>query len=152
MVHDRAVDPWLVFVSHSRRDRSSTLRLVRRLRSTGLHPWICGPELHSPAWRDTVFPQIEHCRMVVVVSSAHADAADGVRQEIAYAELLGKPVVRVGAHDTGLRSVPQRQHEACCVRGVDDDAQFAAHRSATSVFTERRQGHVDERLTLQLQP
>ncbi len=152
MVHDHAVDPWLVFVSHSRRDRSFTLRLVRRLRSAGLRPWVCGPELHSPAWRETVFPQIEHCRLVVVVSSVHADAADGVRQEIAYADLLGKPVVRVSADDTWLRSLPQRQYKACSVRGVDDDAQFAAHRSAASMFPERGQGHVDERLTLQLQP
>lgn len=152
IVLDHAVDPGLVFVSHSRRDRSSTLRLMRRLRDAGLRTWICGPELHSPAWQDTVFPQIELCGMVVVVSSAHADAADGVRHEIAYAELLGKPVVRLGADETWPRSLPHRQYKARGVRRVNDDAEFAAHRGATRVFPERRQGHVDERLTLQLQP
>ncbi len=153
MVLGQAVGPGLVFVSHSRRDRSATLRLVRCLRDAGLRTWICGPELHSPAWRDTIFPQIERCDMVVVVSSAHAAAADGVRQEIAYAELLGRPVHLVDVTaETWPRSLPHRQDEARGVRRVDDDTEFAAHRGATCVFPQRRQRHLDERVTLQLKP
>ncbi|MFJ6148889.1 toll/interleukin-1 receptor domain-containing protein [Streptomyces anulatus] len=152
MVYRHAVEPSLVFVSHSRHDRSATLRLVRRLRAVGLHTWICGPELHSPAWRDTIFPHIERCSMLIVVSSAYADAADGVREEIAYAELLGKPVVRINAGETWLRSLPHRQYKACSIRRMEDDAEFAADRRARGMFPKRRQDHVDEHLALQLQP
>ncbi|MGW8877653.1 toll/interleukin-1 receptor domain-containing protein [Streptomyces mirabilis] len=90
---DAAVDPGLIFVSHSRWDRPSAMRLVSRLQDAGLRTWISGPELHCPAWQDTVFPHIDNCAAVVVVASGHAAAADGVIQEIAYAKRLGKPVI-----------------------------------------------------------
>lgn len=148
---DRAAACGFVFVSHSRRDRLSALWLVGRLRDAGLRTWICGPELHAPAWRDMVFPQIERCTLAVVVSSVYADAADGVRQEIAYAELLGRRVVRFGADEAWPRSLPHRQCEARGVRRVHDDAQFTADRGAAPVLPERCQSRGDEGLPLQLQ-
>jgi len=87
------MEPGHIFVSYSRWDRARALSLVARLREGRLSTWMCGPEWHCPAWQETVFPRIDDCSALLVVASPHADAADGVRQEIAYAKRLGKPVI-----------------------------------------------------------
>ena len=84
-----------IFVSHSRWDRARAMSLVDSLLASGMSTWICGPELHAPGWQNAVFPQIAECAAVVVVAGAHADAADGVAQEVAYARRLGKPVLQL---------------------------------------------------------
>ncbi|MGW6742140.1 toll/interleukin-1 receptor domain-containing protein [Streptomyces sp. NPDC055025] len=94
-----AAPPGLIFISHSRRDRASAMALVSRLREIELDTWISGPELHCPAWQDMIFPHIERCAAVVVLASGHAAGARGVIQEVAYAELLGKPVLSVSPKD-----------------------------------------------------
>ncbi len=90
-----SASPGHVFVSHSRWDRAEASRLVAWLSAAGVRTWISGLEAHCPVWPDSIFPNIANCSAFVVLMSPHSEVADGVDQEVRYAEALGKPVIPV---------------------------------------------------------
>lgn len=89
----RSADLGHVFVSHSRWDRSEAYRLTAWLRAAGVPVWISGPERHCPTWPDSIFPNIASCSALVVLMSPRSEVAEGVDQELRYAQALGKPIV-----------------------------------------------------------
>jgi hypothetical protein len=90
-----SAEPTSIFVSYSRWDVLHVSRLVARLRTAGISTWVSGPECHCPDWQEWVFPNIFDCAVFLVVMTPRSEVAGGVRQEIDYAESLGKPVMPI---------------------------------------------------------
>jgi hypothetical protein len=88
-----------VFVSYSRRDQPYIGRLATWLHNAGIPLWMSGPANHCPAWQESVFPNIANCAALVVVMTPQSRVAQGVAQEVGYAESLGKAVIPVAVDD-----------------------------------------------------
>ena len=88
-----------VFISHSRWDRPYAARLVTWLRAWGMPIWISGLERHCPAWQDLILPNVARCSVVVVLMTPRSELAPGVHEEVCYADMIGKPVIRLALDD-----------------------------------------------------
>jgi hypothetical protein len=97
-----------VFVSYSRWDQPYVGRLAASLSTAGIPSWTSGPGRHSPAWRNEVFPNIADCTAVLVVMTPRSWAADGVAQEIAYAESLQKVVIPIAVDGYCFPAMPRQ--------------------------------------------
>jgi hypothetical protein len=93
-----------VFLSHSRWDRPDASRVVTWLQDSGIPVWISGLERHCPAWRDSILPNIADSSVVVVLMTPRSELADGVREEVFYAGVIGKPVIPLSPHDYSFLS------------------------------------------------
>ena len=94
------------FLSYSRRDQDTALRLAGDLRAVGADIWIDQVDIRpSERWDRTVEAAVRDCAGMVLVLSPRSVASDHVLDEVAVALSAGKPVIPVliEACETPLR-------------------------------------------------
>jgi hypothetical protein len=85
-----------IFLSYSRRDKETAIRLAEKLEEKGYDVWIDLEDLPAgKRWRQKIVDAIQQADALVVVLSPNAVKSDGMRRESVLAEEENKPIFPV---------------------------------------------------------
>ncbi|MDX2162251.1 MAG: TIR domain-containing protein [bacterium] len=89
-----------VFISYARTDMEYLERLRRDFQAADIGVWIdhMGLQVGTPDWEDAIRAALREADAVVLIASPHSRDSDFVRDEIAIATNLDKPIFPVWVH------------------------------------------------------
>lgn len=97
-----------IFLSHSHRDASIVEVFRETLQASGLRVWIDDTHLRpgTDVWQQEIERAMVQAACCVVILTPNAKDSEWVRHEIAYAKMLGLPVIAVHASGDPLDAIP----------------------------------------------
>ena len=89
-----------VFVSYSTKDKATADAACASLEAAGIRCWIAPRDINAGAdWGAAIVEAIDHCRMLVLIFSSHANEFLQIRNEVVRAVGKGVPIVPVRIED-----------------------------------------------------
>ncbi len=95
----QAAEPQTTFISYSRNDRVFVDRLIRDLQAHGITVWIDkrGLKPGTRNWEQALRDAISQSRAILLVASPDSRQSNYVQDELAIAEMSGRPVIPIWA-------------------------------------------------------
>jgi hypothetical protein len=93
MAHD-------VFISYSSHDKAVADATCAALEASGIRCWIAPRDVQPSAeWGEAIVQAIDHCRLMVLVFSANANASPQIRREVERAVSKAVPIIPLRIED-----------------------------------------------------
>ena len=89
----------MVFVSYSRCNQEVVKQLVADLKAAGVDTWYDQSLTGGQRWWDSILAKIRDCDIFMFALSPESWASEACKSELAYAALLGKPILPVLVSD-----------------------------------------------------
>ena len=99
--------PRRLFISYARRDATAVNDLHRDLARASHHVWFDQKLEGGRRWWDEVLEQIRTCELFVFVLSPESLKSKACRAELAYAAVLGRPILPVLAGTVNMDLAPE---------------------------------------------
>jgi len=88
------------FISYSTKDKTTADAACATLEAAGIRCWMAPRDIVPGSdWSGSIVEALDHCRIMVLIFSANANASPQIRNEIARAVSRGVPVVPVRIED-----------------------------------------------------
>ena len=96
-----------LFLSYSRQDLAAMQEVQEALREAGLSVWTdAGLEPGTQGWQDAIAEAVNQAQALVVLLSPAAKASQWVKNELTYAQTLGKRIVPILVAGDNVTAVP----------------------------------------------
>ena len=111
-----------IFLSYSRKDHASAEKLKQRIEGLGYSVWMDVEDLRGgDLWRRQIVEGIEHCRLYIILLSAHSIESDNVRRELDLARAKRVPILPVCAHSEPLGLSREMEYQLVGLQMVDEN-------------------------------